>query len=182
MMDMVEIWKDVKGYEGLYQVSNLGRVKSFREGTKFGKQKEYILKPWLINSGYHVVMLYKEDRSKRKYQLHRLVAETFIENSENLPCINHKDENKINNNASNLEWCTYSYNNNYGTARERAIKTRMKYIRQQNLDGKTLALYCSIDIACELLKCDKDTMEEWCRIGYGGGYLWRYSSAKMGEV
>jgi hypothetical protein len=181
-VDNKEIWKDVKGYEGLYQVSNLGRVKSFREGSKFGKQKEYILKPWLINSGYHVVMLYKEDRSKRKYQLHRLVAETFIPNPENLPCVNHKDENKINNEVSNLEWCTYSYNNNYGTARERALKTRIKSIQQQRMDGKVIAAYCSVDVACGLLGYDKDTLEEWCRIGVGGGYLWRYSCAKMGGI
>ena len=177
---MKEIWKDIKGYEGLYQISNLGRVKSFRESAKFGKQKEYILKPSMINSGYHVVTLYKKDRTRRKHQLHRLVADAFIPNTENLPCINHKDENKINNEVSNLEWCTYSYNNNYGTAKERARKTRMKFIHQQRTDGKAIAVYCSIDAACELLGYDKSTLEEWCKNGTGGGYLWRYGYAKVG--
>ena len=104
-MDNKEIWKDVKGYEGLYQVSNFGKVKSFKESAKFGN-------PYLINSGFHVVTLYLKDRTKRKFQVHRLVAETFIPNPENLPCVNHKDENKLNNCVSNLEWCTYQYNNN----------------------------------------------------------------------
>lgn len=179
---MDEIWRDIKGYEGLYQVSNFGRVKSFREGTKFGKQKEYILKPWLINTGYHAVMLYKEDRTKHKYQLHRLVAETFIPNPDNLPCVNHKDENKTNNKVSNLEWCTYSYNNNYGTAKERAHKTRMKCIQQLREDKTVIATYRSIDVACELLGHNKSELEEWCKAGNGGGYLWRYCLAKMGKI
>ena len=74
-------------------------------GSKFGKQKEYILKPWLINSGYHVVMLYKEDRSKRKYQLHRLVAET----AKFTMCKPHKDENKDKQRSLPplSGWCTY---------------------------------------------------------------------------
>ena len=93
---MREIWKDVKGYEGLYQVSNLGNVKSFKESAKLGKPKELILKPHLINSGYYVVTLYSK-KNKRKFQVHRLVAETFIPNKEGLPCVNHKDENKLNN-------------------------------------------------------------------------------------
>ena len=100
---MVEIWKDIDGYEGLYQVSNLGNVKSFRGSAKFGKPNEMLLKPSVIISGYHVVTLYADGKAKRKYQIHRLVAETFIPNPNEYPCVNHRDENKANNSVENLE-------------------------------------------------------------------------------
>lgn len=105
---MKEEWKDIKGYEGKYQVSNLGRVKSL---DYQGKKREIILKPG-INKGYYQVGLYKYAMCKSLY-IHRLVAETFIENPNNLPCINHKDENKLNNRVDNLEFCTQKYNNRY---------------------------------------------------------------------
>lgn len=170
---MQEIWKDVKGYEGLYQVSNLGNVKSFKESAKLGKPKELILKPHLINSGYYVVTLYSK-KNKRKFQVHRLVAETFIPNKEGLPCVNHKDENKLNNSVENLEWCTYQYNNNYGTARIRAIDTVSLPVCQKTLENKILATYCSAHVAAELLGYPIGTLKVWCRKGIGGGYLWEY--------
>lgn len=176
---MSEIWKDVEGYEGLYQVSNLGRIKSFRESAKFGNPKEFYLNPYLINSGYHVVTLYLKDRTKRKFQVHRLVAETFIPNPENLPCVNHKDENKLNNCVSNLEWCTYQYNNNYGTARIRAADTMAKSIYQKTLDGVMIAKYRSVRIASELLGYSDSMLSEWCRAGIGGGYIWGYDDEQM---
>lgn len=174
-----EIWKDVKGYEGLYQVSNLGRVKSFRESSKFGNPKEFYLKPTMINSGYHTVTLYLKDRTRRKFQVHRLVAETFIPNPENLPCVNHKDENKLNNIVSNLEWCTYQYNNNYGTAKKRAIDTKSKPIYQKTLDGVLIAKYRSASIASDLLKYPKHIIPLWCRAGIGDGYIWGYDDERM---
>lgn len=171
---MNEVWKDVKGYEGLYQVSNQGRVKSFRESTKYGMQKEYILKPSLINSGYHVVTLYAPNRPKKKFQIHRLVAETFIDNENNLPCVNHKDENKLNNCVDNLEWCTYEYNNNYGTARIRSIDSKSQSIEQYTLDGVLIAKYRNAQVASELLGYSDKLLRRWCRSGIGGGYMWRY--------
>lgn len=168
---MEEIWKDIPGYESLYQISNFGRVKSFREGTKFGKQKEYILKPSLITSGYHVVTLYSKER-REKHQVHRLVANAFLDNPLNLPCVNHKDENKLNNRADNLEWCTYQYNNNYGTARIRARKTRNNPILQKTLDGDPIAIYASSVIAATLLGLKVHSINSWCRSGVGGGYRW----------
>lgn len=176
---MKEIWKDIKGYEGLYQISNLGRVKSFRESTKYGMQKEYILKPSLINSGYYVVTLYATNKRKRKFQVHRLAADAFICNNNNFPCVNHKDENKLNNCVENLEWCTYQYNNNYGTARIRSINTQARTVNQITLDNVLIAKYFSVSIASELLGYPNNLLAKWCREGIGGGYKWSYDEEKL---
>ena len=101
---MKEIRKDIKGYEGLYKVSNFGRVKS---STK-------ILANRLSKRGFYIVTLSKDTKGVTK-TVHRLVAQAFISNPENLPQIDHKDENKLNNKVENLEWCTAKYNCNYGT-------------------------------------------------------------------
>lgn len=109
---MIEVWKDIKGYEGLYQVSNLGRVKSLKH------LKEYFLTYRIEGKGYASVALFKGTVSSRKsYKVHRLVADAFIPNPENKPQINHKDGNKLNNSVENLEWVTnqenivHAYNN-----------------------------------------------------------------------
>lgn len=119
---MQEIWKDVKGYEGLYQVSNLGRVKSLTGNKKnygiYGK----ILKG-INNRNYLRVSLSKNGKPKI-ISIHRLVAETFIPNPNNYPYINHKDENPSNNCVDNLEWCTPDYNTNYGS-RNKKISTKL---------------------------------------------------------
>lgn len=112
-----EIWENINGYEGLYQVSNLGRIKSL---PKF-HQGERILKSRLNKYGYLYIGLIKESL-KKSYTIHRLVAKAFIINSNNYPCVNHKDENKLNNNIENLEWCTVDYNNNYGNRINNAAK------------------------------------------------------------
>ena len=98
---MREVWKDVKGYEGLYLVSNLGRVKSIAKDT--------ILSPKPTIYGYVIVCLTKDKKEKGK-RVHRLVAEAFIQNPSKLPFINHKNCIKTDNRVSNLEWCTQSYN------------------------------------------------------------------------
>lgn len=97
---MQEIWRDVKGYEGLYQVSNLGRVKSLK--------KRQLIKAFNNGNGYLKLYL-----CHKRYYVHRLVAEAFIENADNKPCVNHKDCNPLNNNADNLEWCTHLENMRY---------------------------------------------------------------------
>lgn len=112
----MEIWKDIKGYEGLYQVSNKGRVKSLNY-RRIGK--EGILKGRPDKDGYLRIGLYKNKKQKPFY-IHRLVAIAFLPNPNNLPQVNHKDENKENNHVENLEWCTSEYNNNYGSRNERA--------------------------------------------------------------
>ena len=125
---MKEIWKDIKDYEGHYQVSNLSRVKSI----KFGKER--ILKPVTDRHGYSIVGLWKNNKQKT-YKVHRLVAEAFIPNPYNLPQVNHKDENPLNNNVNNLEWCNSKYNCNFGTRIERITKRRSKTVLQYDLEG-----------------------------------------------
>lgn len=131
---MDEIWKDIKDYEGLYQVSNWGRIKSIRFG------KERIMKLCIDRYGYLYIVLYKNNKQKN-FRIHRLVAEAFLQNPHNYPCINHKDENKQNNNVENLEWCSAKYNANYGTRNERISKNRdiskhSKPVLQYTLDGQ----------------------------------------------
>ena len=110
---MEEIWKDIEGYEGIYQVSNNGRVRSLL----YNKIK--MLKTQTYKRGYKYIALSKNGE-KKKYKIHRLVAQAFIPNPNNYPQINHKDEDKSNNYINNLEWCTPKYNNNFGTRNERA--------------------------------------------------------------
>lgn len=114
---MNEEWRDIEGYEERYQVSNLGRVKSLRNSQ--GQYREKILTNTPDKIGYLTVGLSKNGKRKN-FKVHRLVAEAFIENPNNHPIINHKDENKQNNCVNNLEWCTYKYNNTYGTRTQRA--------------------------------------------------------------
>lgn len=120
-----EIWKDVTGYEGLYQVSNLGKVKSL----KFGKER--ILKPRVRGKGYLFVDLCKNGKTKA-YSVHRLVALTFLENKDplNKTQVNHIDECKTNNRIDNLEWCTPKENNNHGTHNYRSAINRSKPVLQ----------------------------------------------------
>ena len=105
----MEEWKTIKGFEGLYEVSNQGRVR-----RADGK----IISQTFRGRGYLGVCLHKNKRQFQKYT-HRLVAEAFIENPFDYPCINHIDENKTNNDISNLEWCDFRYNNSHGTRLER---------------------------------------------------------------
>ena len=101
---------------GLYQVSNSGEVRN---------SKGRILKPEYSNNGYACVHLRKDGKNK-KYRVHRLVAQVFIANPDDLPEVNHKDENKANNHVSNLEWCDHIYNSHYGTAYDRMMDSVMK--------------------------------------------------------
>lgn len=134
---MIELWKDIKNYEGLYQVSNLGNVKSVDRyvyaGDNSNHKYQHIKERNLKLSGgnkYIQVRLCKNGKIKA-FLVHRLVAEAFIPNPDNLPCINHKDENPKNNQAENLEWCTYKYNNEYNGRIDKC-----KHKISQTLKGK----------------------------------------------
>lgn len=123
-----EIWKDIKNYEGYYQISNFGRVRSLDRLIIYSNGKRRIHKGilkklFLDKDGYKIINLWKNGISEC-VRVHRLVAIHFIPNPDNLPVINHKDENPQNNNVENLEWCDVKYNNNYGTAIQRRIATK----------------------------------------------------------
>ena len=138
-----EIWKEINGYEGIFQISDNGKVKSL-----YGR-KPRIRKPYKKENGYLSISLSKGGVSKTFY-IHRLVAEAFIPNPENLPQVNHKDENKTNNNVNNLEWCTALYNLNYGTYRERVSNSKTnnpkvsKKVMQFDLEGNFVSEYPSV--------------------------------------
>ena len=163
-----EIWRPIKGYEGLYEVSNLGRIKSL----KFGKER--IMKLGTNSCGYLHIGLYKNGKRKI-FLVHRLVMEAFTLNTDNLPFINHKDENKQNNNVNNLEWCTVKYNNTYGTRIERGSKKLSKPVLQYTLDGEFVREWKST------AECGRNGFNQahiWmCCKGkqkYHKNFIWRY--------
>ena len=137
---MIEEWRDIKGYEGLYQVSNTGKIKRLHS-TVLGKDgKTYIAQERILanryNKGYASVQLSKYGKSKQ-LRVHRLVAQAFIPNPNNYPIINHKDENPSNNNIDNLEWCTPKYNTNYGNCkRKMSEKAKLHTGENNNFYGK----------------------------------------------
>ncbi len=131
-IDMNEIWKSIEGYEGLYEVSNLGNVRSLNwhlTGTI------RVLKPRQNGYGYLSVILYKNGKMK-KFYVHRLVASAFLPNPQNLPQVNHKDENKTNNSIENLEWCSCKDNINFGTGIKRRAEARRGKPRSEETKRK----------------------------------------------
>ena len=123
---MKEIWKDIEGYEGLYQVSNFGNVRSLNYNHRGIVKNLRLAKN---SRGYIVVELSVAGKGKM-FLVHRLVAIAFLANQENLPEVNHKDEVKHNNRVDNLEWCTRIYNDAYGTGRVRQIAAISKPVEQ----------------------------------------------------
>ena len=174
-MDKI-IWKDIPGYEGIYQVSNTGLVKSLPRQ----RAQERILKFEEEKHGYLRVTL-----SRKHFLVHKLVALCFIENPTNLPCINHKDENKKNNNVSNLEWCTHSYNSNFGTRaarfREKAVNNpkNSKHILQLDMQGNLIKKWPSAreierafdkaSVATNVIQCCKGKHNS------NYGFKWKYA-------
>ena len=155
--------KDIKNYEGLYAITPEGEVWSYRK-KKFLTPRD--------NKGYLYVYLYK-DNEKKKCYLHRLVAEAYIPNQENLPQINHKDENKANNCIQNLEWCDASYNTNYGTCIERRASKHKKPILQYDLDGNFIREWSSAtDVGREVKNGICDCLKGRKKSAYG--FVWKY--------
>lgn len=169
---MKEIWKDIKGYEGLYQVSNLGRVKrTMFKNCYVEKKQEKILKLKSDKDGYKQTTLFKN--GKRMYfRVHRLVANAFLPNPNNYPIINHKDQNTSNNNVLNLEWCTFVYNNNYKNRNE---KIRKK-VNQYDLQGNFIKTWNSVRDAGIFAKVHPGNITRCCKceIKSSGGYKWKY--------
>ena len=168
---MREIWKDIKDYEGLYQVSNWGRVKSLGNG---GTHKTSRILKSADARGYLQVELSKNGKTK-KFSIHRLVAEAFLPNPLNLPQINHKDENPSNNNVSNLEWCDCKYNINYGSRNKKVAKVNSKPVLQFSKSGSFIREWPSAK-ECGRNGFDFRNVSACClgkRKTYKG-YIWKY--------
>lgn len=180
----MEVWKDIKGFEGCYQISNLGRVKSLERVTVNGRiVHERILKSRVNKQGYEYICL-QFNGSRKAVKIHREVAKAFIPNECDYPEVNHKDENKLNNSAPNLEWCSRIYNANYGTAKERAVTTRLQRhklkIDQFSLDGEYIKTW---DAPYLIEKATQGKMKATniiacCKGRYKTSYdyVWRYSN------
>lgn len=154
--------KDILNYEGLYAVTSCGRVWSYRN-NKF-------LAPQLHNKYYQITL--SKDGVKKTYLIHKLVAEAYIPNPNNLPQINHKDENSLHNWVNNLEYCDAKYNNNYGSHREKQIKSQGK----RCMCVETEKIYPSTEEAARQLGIQGTNIRKVCRgeAKTAGGYCWRY--------
>lgn len=168
-----EEWRPVVGFEGLYEVSNMGRVKSLNYNG--AKGKEHLLHQYEVggsNREYFQVSLYNKGNKKIRY-VHTLVAQAFIPNPHNLPCVNHKDECKHNNHADNIEWCTYYYNVHYGTA----IQRKCKKVRQYDLNGYFIREWDSSIQIEEELGISRYSVRKCCqkKLPHVRGYIWKYA-------
>ena len=157
----MEIFKDIQGYEGLYQVSNYGRVKSL-------KRKKHRIIEGRLCKGYPRVRLLNSKGDWHDILVHRLVCTTFIENPDNKPNVNHKDFNRSNNHMSNLEWCTQAENlqhaRNHGKIKmtEKGKRNRLQKIQKPVIDLQTGIMYDSLVMGCEALNIHRNS--EWYRI------------------
>lgn len=157
----MEVWKDIKGYENLYMVSNFGNIKSFYSNK--------ILKPKKDKDGYLLINLYKNKKSKT-HKIHRLVATAFLKNINNYKEVNHKNEKKDDNRVENLEWCSHEYNNNYMNKN----KTTSKVVYQYDVNNNFINKFNS---TLEARRKTGATNISSCCLGKlrtSGGYIWRY--------
>lgn len=184
-----EEWRPVIGYEGLYEVSNLGRVKSLgREKTTHSKRwgvvftqqvKEKILVPLLGSNGRYHFSLYK-DGKKKIHSRASIVANAWVGGYQDGYEINHIDENVKNDVASNLEWCSHLYNMRYGTRNDRAIKkmrkTKGRRVKVTTKQGGLIGIYETISDACRDIGCSSSNVSKCClgKIPSLAGYYWQY--------
>lgn len=166
-----EIWKDIKDYEGLYQVSNLGNVKRKKDNYVFKKSKN--------SSGYRVVTLTK-NKIEKSVSVHRLVANAFIPNPKNKSQINHIDGNKMNNIIDNLEWCTASENMEHAYKNNLEILKGKKIIQYDN-NMNIIKIWNKISDAEKQLNISHGKISMVCRgkRNKAGGYIWRYYNEKI---
>ena len=183
--NLIEEWRDVVGFEGLYQVSNLGRVKGLDRlvdtninnvNRRINKGK--LLKPQFNNKGYKRVNLCKNGNKNQAF-VHRLVAEAFIPNPNNYPVVNHKDENPKNNCVENLEWCDVKYNSNFGTRNQKVAKHRCKPVLQFTKEGELVKEWDSAKEASLKAGFNKDCISQCCagKIKSHRGYIFKFKEA-----
>lgn len=184
---MKEIWKDILGYEGFYQVSSLGNVRRLVEWRGNDYSSKYvpcikIMSPYVDNNGYMRICLSMRGIYKH-CRIHQLVARAFIPNPNNFPQINHIDEDKTNNCVSNLEWCTQTYNNKYGTRGKRIGITNhngkgaKRSILQYDLDGNFIQRWKSMqDASNNLTGVSVSKICACCRgdRSHHRGFIWKY--------
>ena len=185
MIKEKEIWLPIKGFEGWYEVSNLGNVRRMTRQIVTGATlKQQLLTQYVSRGGYYRVTLSSPiDNKQRKYLVHRLVACAFVDGYAEGLVVNHIDENKTNNVASNLEWCSPKENTNYGTGVLRRKKKREKPVYQCNSDGEIIANYESVSKAANATGIDRRLISQ-CLVGRthsAGGFKWAYSPKVVAE-
>lgn len=176
---MIDEWRDVVGFEGLYLVSSRGEIKSVERrksnngGTQFVNERVRVLTP--DKDGYLKVCLSKNGRHYVK-SVHRLVAEAFIPNPYDLPVINHINEDKQDNRVENLEWCTVQYNTMHGTGRIRTAMKQGRAVVQLNMDGNVIDEFYSMGVASKTTGIPQPNIFKVCNgeRNTAGGYKWRY--------
>lgn len=158
------IWKPIEGYEGSYEVSNDGRVRGLDRIVKRSTSPRFVrgveIKPNYTNSGYKIARL-RKDGVSRPFYIHRLVAAAFVANPNGYNIVNHKDENKLNNNADNLEWCTFGYNLQYADGQKKRNRSKRKRVVVESSDGSKL-FFDSISDASAFLNCDPSNVSHCC--------------------
>ena len=175
---MNEFWLAIENYNGIYEISSFGRVRSLPRYRSNGKAKYLqplkILKPQIDGCGYYQVFLYKNGKSK-KYKIHQLVATHFIINKNNYTVINHIDGNKLNNKIDNLEWCIYSYNNKHAYKKKLKVPC-YKEIQQYDKNNNFIKLWNGSREIERNLKINNSNIIQCCKgkRKTAGNYIWKY--------
>lgn len=185
---MKEIWREIKGYEGKYQVSNLGRVRSLDRTVQdtIGRTRHLKGKMLKLKKNVKSNYLYVSLPDRYEY-VHRLVARAFIPNPNGFPEVNHKDENRSNNIYTNLEWCSRQYNHDYGTRTVKESATKSKPVAQISMAGRIINIFPNAIIASEVTGANRrqiqmvanhyqylDKNNNLIRYLTAGGYKWKY--------
>lgn len=174
-MEFLEEWRPIKGYEDRYLIGNTGLV--------FSKISDRLLTPKIDRYGYKTIGLSRNGKVKW-FTVHRLVAIAFVPNPNNLPTVNHKDENKLNCRSDNLEWATVRYNDNYGTRNKRMANSKKKNpIAQYDIEMNLICIHLGIKDAQRNTGVNRNSIRDVCRGNRpsAGGYVWRYYKEVLNE-